>query len=1341
MLGACREDCTLNGTDVPVDLCAGGSDVQAVLDGSPAPPSPEADAVDASLCSVADDCSSTEYCSFSETAAQCTCSASTGRDLCVSRGKCTDWCDQYAAQLEEFNSRFTACSADGDCGDGETCNLGLASSCQTMTCSAGTGVAIESCDGICVPANRNMASAKFGDSGSTIEVTLNFAALSTGFACSDAFDAATVTSLGAAFCFVSGKTLTVMLRGGADIVAGDTLTLGDGQTRLVDILPQANPFTGGVTLSNCDNCVTPIVACVYSPVMSAGCGSSIPDAVFDATYSLDTAGRSLTFGWSLDTSSCYATTADPTTFTTHSDCDGLKTLLEAEQTGTFVLAGSDIDALTPGTYKFTVTATNFLGQDAPLDVQVLRASSPVPMVSIVGDSVQRFMLSRGTKVSAFIDTTSVCDGYKVDYKWVSIDSPLWSAIPADGVPSKDLLLKPPIAGQAEYPYKLRMTADLKNANGEVQGSSSTEVTLRPFGSDVRAYCEGPAGDVLLDGDITLDASKSLDPDDPFNQVQSFAYEWSCSLEDGSPCFSGKTGPKSATGTTVVLGPDSLTANVRKYHLYTVTVSKKEQGPEDGDPVVVRKASAMCIFRPQDASSPMPTGKAVMDCGDLPCPARVNPTEIVVLKVTDLKYADTTVSWSSSAINDLSSMTVGGVNNAVLFIKPDMLEGGAEYQFVATLSRGGEQGETVVPFATNAAPFCGRADGQCFTLSVDDPCEFPTCQVVATAKEFADDQPGMVYEFYWLSNTGFEVDTAQLDAAAEEMQKAIDSGCTTCVMKGALKTVFFLRYAGNGRRRSLLQAVSNEVVIATTGETAQQVLDQIPATAEEIDLDSYKSSQGVLAGIARDGNLAGNMTEKVLAAVKVGLTAQDYASSPATPSQAQEVVDIVADALAKHSRGEGALSSAMFYQLMKDNVALISKLACLTATAGSGAVSTSSMETDAVKLIGMTCAKEAPATMVGMTFSAGVASEASAARRRLLEGAAVPKVTVPEGFHPDCGDGCPDTATLSLEFYEDPAAHLNLTGAPIAPVGATNLEILTGVLSMWMTGNGATELCPRGECNMTARIPVDASLYDLSKTTECMLIEDGRLVGLAGGSIKFAGYEGTYAACNTTKLGEMLVVQYTEPEPEPEPEPIPLPEPEPVPEPPPTGENETSTPPPTDNGTQPAPPTNQVRVELTFDGALAELENDAEFRNGIVRQIRTYATPEGGTPPSVTIIGMRSGSVIVDVAIEFAQSSSNRDIVEFVDTLENDAGAVFTDTAFTNAYGMPTVEITDTDNITMPPPPAPKEEDDGGGVNIGVVAGATIGGVVGLAAIIVGIWMCCRKARYSQQPSGGGYEPA
>lgn len=97
---------------------------------------------------------------------------------------------------------------------------------------------------------------------------------------------------------------------------------------------------------------------------------------------------------------------------------------------------------------------------------------------------------------------------QVTYTWESLDG--WSGIPAGGYTLKNLVLPPPVPAEAGQTYKLRLTARFSGSTA----AATADVALTAVGSPLSASLLGPSGDVMGDKDIVLDASKSLDPDDP-----------------------------------------------------------------------------------------------------------------------------------------------------------------------------------------------------------------------------------------------------------------------------------------------------------------------------------------------------------------------------------------------------------------------------------------------------------------------------------------------------------------------------------------------------------------------------------------------------------------------------------------------------------------------------------------------------------------------------------------------------------------------------------------------------------------------------------------------------------
>jgi hypothetical protein len=97
---------------------------------------------------------------------------------------------------------------------------------------------------------------------------------------------------------------------------------------------------------------------------------------------------------------------------------------------------------------------------------------------------------------------------QVTYKWESLDG--WSGIPAGNYTLKNLVLPPPVPAEAGQTYNLRLTARFTGSTA----AATANVALTAVGSPLSASLVGPSGDVMGDREVVLDASKSLDPDDP-----------------------------------------------------------------------------------------------------------------------------------------------------------------------------------------------------------------------------------------------------------------------------------------------------------------------------------------------------------------------------------------------------------------------------------------------------------------------------------------------------------------------------------------------------------------------------------------------------------------------------------------------------------------------------------------------------------------------------------------------------------------------------------------------------------------------------------------------------------
>lgn len=83
-------------------------------------------------------------------------------------------------------------------------------------------------------------------------------------------------------------------------------------------------------------------------------------------------------------------------------------------------------------------------------------------------------------------------------------------VPASGYTLKNLVLPAPVPAEAGQTYKLRLTARFTGS----PSAATADVAITAVGSPLSANLLGPSGDIMGDRDIILDASRSMDPDDP-----------------------------------------------------------------------------------------------------------------------------------------------------------------------------------------------------------------------------------------------------------------------------------------------------------------------------------------------------------------------------------------------------------------------------------------------------------------------------------------------------------------------------------------------------------------------------------------------------------------------------------------------------------------------------------------------------------------------------------------------------------------------------------------------------------------------------------------------------------
>ncbi|KAF8072463.1 olpB [Scenedesmus sp. PABB004] len=732
------------------------------------------------LCRRDADCTGrAEVCSTATPVQSCACAAADGTDQCQQLGRCVDICSTPAAaeQLEAAARQVLSCDPflPNTCAGGLVCQS--SAQCLTLTCVPGVGVTTARCSGLCLPAVRLLAGARFSDASDAVLVDLNAPARAARFPCASAFDAAGPLG-GGAWCEVSDAVLTVRLGPGASLLPGNTLSLKTSQRLLSDKLLDGAFFTGNATVAPCRACLPPLATVAgpkaraprrrrrarpraprraaprpptpaprcrrrrrrASQVVSEPCDvASAADITFDATYSRDPSGRPLaSLAWAQAGGAL---------------SPALGSLVDAANA-----AGAARLAIPPGTvlelpngeYALSLTATSFLGRTATTTLAwTKRGAGEAPAVSILGGQAQDFRIADGLRVSSALLAKSVCAGQQVEYAWeaVAADGVPALQIPAKAAALKDLVLPPPVPAAPGRSYRVRLTARFQGA----EASSSAEVELRAVGSPLAARLRGPAGDVKGDRAITLDASGSADPDDPAGNAP-LQFAWTCTRDDWpAPCFANAShGDVSAGGARWQL-PAALLEPDRR-HTFSVTVTKAAPGD-------ARSSSAELTITPRPAALPIPTGRVSRLCGGRAagaggaaaggCAARHGAdAPLSLLLRADPGFEAAAVTWHSEQVAALAGGAAGG---AQLTLAPGDLPAAGSVTIVAALSLNGMAGSTSITVPLNQPPACGKAapappggggpapPPRCLELSATNGT-FGSATFTASAGAFQDEGP-------------------------------------------------------------------------------------------------------------------------------------------------------------------------------------------------------------------------------------------------------------------------------------------------------------------------------------------------------------------------------------------------------------------------------------------------------------------------------------------------------------------------------------------------------------------------------------------------------------------------
>jgi hypothetical protein len=163
-------------------------------------------------------------------------------------------------KLAAANAAVAACDPflPNACSSGLVCEPSAAGVRLTCVDGADGGLVTEAVGGVCVPARRELVSARFSDSGREVVLSLNAAARGGLLPCGSVFSQDTAAALGRrASCTAQDRTLTVGLGSGATLLPGDVLELRPGQAVLLDKLQSSVAFNGSAVVASCSDCAAP----------------------------------------------------------------------------------------------------------------------------------------------------------------------------------------------------------------------------------------------------------------------------------------------------------------------------------------------------------------------------------------------------------------------------------------------------------------------------------------------------------------------------------------------------------------------------------------------------------------------------------------------------------------------------------------------------------------------------------------------------------------------------------------------------------------------------------------------------------------------------------------------------------------------------------------------------------------------------------------------------------------------------------------------------------------------------------------------------------------------------
>jgi hypothetical protein len=306
---------------------------------------------------------------------------------------------------------------------------------------------------------------------------------------------------------------------------------------------------------------------IDGPAMISPCDSLTMDA--SSTYG--DGGRDMIFQWGL-------------TFGPPNRADVMSIILALPSTQRVLTIPNG--TLLPATrYNFTLKVQNFVEQQKSVSFPVFVASTETPQVLIIGRRLRETLSSRAIALrgQAALSTCTTAADSGIDFSWTQISGAQIAPWPAQSIKTSSSLYLPQNTLVPGQKYTMRVSAVLSN---NPMGSSFADVSIQVISSPVLAVIDGGDRTHSTGLDLTLDASRSSDPD---GSLQPFTFTWSCSPD---PCFDDVSGLLVLNEAVRNIPAGTLTPGE---FVFTVSVSK-DPGPRTS------QASVRISIKPGAVSS-------------------------------------------------------------------------------------------------------------------------------------------------------------------------------------------------------------------------------------------------------------------------------------------------------------------------------------------------------------------------------------------------------------------------------------------------------------------------------------------------------------------------------------------------------------------------------------------------------------------------------------------------------------------------------------------------------------------------------------------------------------------